>query len=254
PTLSPALRPKFEIQLDSGKVTNFLAREIAPWVSEDPVDAEIQLTRTTAEVPNPAYRPPADGEPSSPGVSPTIRETRPVVGLRNDRDGRGPDYLGTFSAMQILFRSGSTVNPDERRVAVRLAPRPARVQDGDLARARDMANLLIGEPIVVRWENVTWTITRDELAGMLRYQSGSGGLTAYLTRDGLLAKAEAIARDLQGRPEAPKDAEGNTRSVDVPATASAIWLQASTAATNRVADVAFVPEAPPPQPPADEQA
>ena len=41
--LPAAQRPRFEVQLDSGKATNFLAREVAPWVSLDPVDASLEL-------------------------------------------------------------------------------------------------------------------------------------------------------------------------------------------------------------------
>ncbi len=234
-TLPPAQRPSFKIQLDSGKVTNFLAREVAPWVSEDPQDAQLLLKTVHVEVPNPAYRP--TGEGNAPGVPPTIPEARPMVEMRSGKEGRGPDYLGTFAGMQILFKSGATLDPAERKVTVRLAPRAPRVSDRELTAARDLANRLIGEPVVMRWDGLSWTITRDELAGMLRYQSGNGGMTAYLARDALLARASAIARDVERHPQAPKDATGKPRPVDVPATASALWLQASQVATERVANV-----------------
>jgi hypothetical protein len=171
------------------------------------------------------------------------------VELRNARDGRGPDYLGTFAAVQVLFRSGQPADPAERRVTVRLAPRPPRVQDRELAAARDTANMLIGEPVNVRWNNVAWLVSRDELAGMLRYQQGREGLTAYLTRDGLLAKATAIAREAERLPNAPTDSTGQPLPVDVPATAAAIWQQASTVAGNRAATLVWTePEEPPAEP------
>ena len=50
-TLQPAQRPRFDISLDSGLVANFLGREVAPWVSEDPVDARIELKVTSVDVP-----------------------------------------------------------------------------------------------------------------------------------------------------------------------------------------------------------
>jgi hypothetical protein len=258
-TLVPAARPRFDVQLDSGKVTNYLAREVAPWVSEDPVDSELQLKSTQVEVPNPAYtaalaeaqaraqasRPPGAPAATStvpPAIPPTIREARQVVELRNAKDGRGPDYLGTFAAMQVLFRGGATTDQAERRVTVRLTTRPPRVHDRDLAPARDMANRLIGEPVVVRWLESSWTVTSDELAAMLRYQTTRDGLSAYLTRDGLLAKAGAIAREAERQPGALKDSKGALLPVDVPATASAIWQQASTVARNRVAAVVWTEE------------
>jgi vancomycin resistance protein YoaR len=213
-SLPVAQRPRFEIQLDSGKVTNYLAREVAPWVSEDPVDAELQLKSLQVE-------------------------------LRNARDGRGPDYMSTFSAMQVLFRAGATTDAAERRVTVRLAARPPRVQDRDLAAARDMANRLVGEPVEVRWQDATWTLTRDELAGMLRYQSTREGVSAYLTRDGLLAKAAAIAREAERHANVPKDSKGKPLLVDVTATAASIWQQASTVASNRMASVVWTEEEPP---------
>ena len=232
-TLPVQQRPKFEIALDSGKVTNYLAREVAPWVSEDPVDAELQLKKTVVEVPNPAR------EAGRTDVPPTLQETRYAVEVRNARDGRGPDYMATFAAMQVLFRAGQPADPAERRVTVRLALRPPRVQDRDVAAARDTANLLVGEPVIVRWQDAAWTITRDELASMFRYQPAGDGVMAYLTRDGLLAKASAIAREAERRPDAPKDRAGKPLPVDVPATAAAIWQQASTAAANRVAGVVW---------------
>jgi hypothetical protein len=217
-------------------VTNYLAREVAPWVSEDPVDAQLQLNSAQVEVSVPA----AAGDATT-----TRREARPQVELRNARDGRGPDYAGTFSAVQALFRPGATAAGDERKVTVRIAPRPAGVQDRDLAAARDQANRLIGEPVILRWEALNWTVSRDELAAMLRYQTGSGGTSAYLTRDGLIARATTIARDLERHPQAPKGAGGAPRKVDIPATASALWIQASTVERNRSAQVELEPEAEP---------
>jgi vancomycin resistance protein YoaR len=319
--LPPVARPRFDVQLDSGKVTNFLAREVAPWVSEDPVDARLELRTVPVSIPNPAQeqRRQNGGTGANGGagagndqrreapadVAPTITETRHVVELVSAREGRGPDYLATFAAMQIVFRaappsplpsvagatSGSaagtptparpTVTPTparpagqaatptargtpvgtpaagsrpgaspegadeaDRRVTVRLAPRAPRVVDADLASARDQANTLIGEPITVQWQDARWTVTRAELAGMLRYQQAGGQLSAYLTRDGLLAKAAAIAREAERRPDAPRDSQGRVLPVDVPATAAAIWQQALTKGTNRVAEVVWTEEPP----------
>ncbi|MBI3973694.1 MAG: peptidoglycan binding domain-containing protein [Chloroflexi bacterium] len=279
-TLPPAQRPQFEVQLDSGKVTAFLAREVAPWVSEDPIDAELVITSTKVDLPNPAYAAAVAAEqrraaevqatatpqavttpqasqtprasvtpvptrtPVAITVPPTIQETHHRVALRNARDGRGPDYLATFSALQIMFRSGMPAEPAERKVTVRLAPRAPRVRDQELAAARDTANQLIGEPIAVRWKDATWTVTRDELAGMLRYQSTNAGLSAYLTRDGLIAKASAIAQEAERRPDAPRDSEGKPLPVDVLATASNIWQQASTVPAGRVDEVVWTEEEP----------
>jgi hypothetical protein len=175
-----------------------------------------------------------------------------VVQLQNAKDGRGPDYLGTFGPVQGVFKSG-VADPAARTVVVRLAPRPARVQDRDLAPARDQANRLIGEPVTLRWQGLSWTVSRDELAGMLRYQpTANGGTSAYLARDALLAKATAIGHELEGNPQGPKDPEGKPRVLDVPATASALWIQASTVDHNRAADVvqAELPE-PTPTPEAE---
>ena len=242
-TLPAAQRPSFEIRLDSGKVTNYLAREVAPWVSEDPADAQLQLTSTQVEVAVPATG-------SGDAGATARREARPVVELRSAKDGRGPDYMGTFTAMQALFRPGATAAGDERKVAVRSAPRLAGVQDRELIPARDQANRLIGEPVTLRWEALNWTVSRDELALMLRYQTGSGGTSAYLTRDGLLARATTIARDLERHPQGPKDAAGAPRKVDIPATASALWIQASTVERNRAAQVVLEPEGEAPAEPA----
>ena len=275
-TLPPERRPSLEIQLDPTKVAGWIDREVGPWVSEEPVDAELQLKKTEVEVPNPAYTAPRSAAPvqatatpaagatpppgatpaagatptaqsgtSQPAIPPTIRETRYTVELRNARDGRGPDTGATFAELQLLFRSGMPAEPDARVVTVRLAPRPPKVHDQDLAAARDTANKLIGEPITVRWRSTTWVVTRDELAGMLRYQTGRDGVMAYLTRDGLLAKASAIAEEARRLPDAPRDSNGQPLPVDVPATASAIWMQASTVPANRVAEVVWQEETPP---------
>src|SRR5262249_16891841 len=149
--------------------------------------------------------------------------------------------LGTFSAMQILFKTGSTVDPAERKITVRLAPRPPRVQDRDLAAARDQANRLIGEPVSIKWESQSWTVTRDELAALLPYPAGRGGMSAYLTRDALLARATSVAREVERLPSWPKDSSGKPRQVDIPSTASSLWLQASTIPTNRIAEVVLEP-------------
>ena len=116
-TLPPAQRPSFEIQLDSGKVTNYLAREVAPWVSEDPVDAQLQQGTDAG-----------GGDPPGGGGerrARCVRENRPLVELRNARDGRGPDYLGTFGAMQALFRPG-TATAARRSARSPCASPPAR--------------------------------------------------------------------------------------------------------------------------------
>jgi hypothetical protein len=135
-------------------------------------------------------------------------------------------------------------------VTLRLAPRSPKVQDKDLAAARDQANQLISEPIMLRWNDASWTVTRAELADMLRYQSSSSGLMAYLTRDGLLAKAQAIATEAQRRPDAPHDSKGALLPLDVPRTASVIWQLASTTPTNRVSDIVWSEEdQPAPEPP-----
>jgi hypothetical protein len=256
-TMPPASRPRLEVQLDSGRVANYLAREVAPWVSEDPLDAQIQLVTTHVEIPNPAYTAvPQDAqrrESAEPGlaatgatgdgrpiiaVPPTLREARYTVGLRNARDGQGPDYLATFAPMQIALRSPA--DAPERRVTVRLARRPPTITDLDLAPARDLANQLIGEPIMLRWKDRTWTVTREELVAMLRYHTGSDGkLTAYLTRDGLLAKAQAIASEAERHPEAPRKPNGEVLPLDIPATAAAIWAMATTAPANRAAEVVW---------------
>lgn len=219
PTLPPAQQPKFEIQLDSGKVTNFLAREVAPWVSEDPVNAELVLKTMQVDV-----------------------EARKVVELHSAKEGRGPDYLGTFAGIQTLFRSGVPSDPAERLVAVRLAARPVRVRDRELEKARDTANLLIGEPVTLRMQGAAWVVTRDELAGMLRYQPSSDGLMAYLTRDGLLAKATAVAREAERQPGATRSSTGQVLPVDVAATAAVIWHQASTVPVNRTGDIVWTEE------------
>jgi vancomycin resistance protein YoaR len=243
-TLQPSQRPSFEIQLDSGKVTNYLAREIAPWVSEDPVDAQLQLRTVVVDAPG---TPTTPGTPGAPATSRPPAEGRPLVELRNAKDGRGPDYLGTFSAMQALFKIGAPAGADERKVTVRLTTRPPRVQDVQLAAARDQANRLIGEPVIMRWESLTWTVTREELAAMLRYQTAGTGMTAYLARDALLARATTIARDLERQPQLPRDATGKPRTVDVPATASNLWIQASTVERNRAAEVVLAePDEPAP--------
>ncbi|HEV2121920.1 MAG TPA: peptidoglycan binding domain-containing protein, partial [Chloroflexota bacterium] len=219
-TLPLAARPRFDVQLDSGRVTNFLAREVAPWVSQDPTDAELQLMTTRIEVPNPAYQaaieaargiPPAGENADAPAagarpatsVAPTSVEARQTVGLRNARDGRGPDYQATFAALQTVFQSEPQAVAPERRLTVRLASRPPTVRDVDLAPARDQANQLIGEPIILRWKDRSWTVTRDELVAMLRYQQDRNGRqSAYLSRDGLIAKAQAVAREAERSPDA----------------------------------------------------
>ena len=225
-TLPPAQRPRFEIALDSGRVANFLGREVAPWVSEDPIDATLELRTTRTEIPNPDFSPDS-AQPER------LIETRHRVELRNARDGRGPDYDSTFALMQAALRQSYAAPPapvterdriEPRSVTVRLAPRRPRVLDTDLAPAQQQANVLIEEPVTIRWLTTTWTVTRDELSNMLRYQTGRDGkLSAYLTRDGLVAKATAIAREAERSALAPRDSAGKLLPVDVLSTAGAIW-------------------------------
>ena len=241
-TLQPALRPRFEIALDSGRVANFLGREIAPWVSEDPVDAALELKTTRIELPNPDYSPETT-------LPPTLTENRYRVELLNARDGRGPDYDGTFAVMQAALRASYLAPPDAektpQRVTVRLAPRRPRVVDTDLALAQAQANTLIEEPVAIRWLNNTWTVTRDELNNMLRYQPGRDGkLTAYLSRDGLLAKATAIAREAERNPRAPRSSWDELLPVDIPNTARAIWNAAQAPLSARSGDVVWNDEDP----------
>ena len=281
-TLPAAQRPQYELFLDSGLIAGFLGREVAPWVSEDPVDATLELLTTRVDAPNPAYAAAVAAEQrrletsSSAGdpvpgatvsgsgtdlraaaaarvtLPATVQENRYRVGLRNARDGRGPDYNGTFAAVQALFRSTSPAAPEERRVTVRLAPRPPRVSDLDLARARDEANQLIDQPVTLRWKDATWTVSRDELVGMLRYQPGRDGkLTAYLTRDALLTRAGAIAREADRRPDAPRASDGSALPADVAQIAGVIWQLASTARDGaRAAEVVWTEDLTQPAAPA----
>ena len=221
--------------------------------------------------------PAASSTPVRPAAPVTVQENRYTVELHNSKDGRGPDYDGTFAAMLAMFRSapsapsatapagsistptptagtsgftisgtpvpGATVEAADRRVTVRLAPRRPRVVDADLAQARDQANMLIGEPVLLRWKDTTWTVTRDELADMLRYQPGPGGrLTAYLTRDGLIAKANAIAREANRRSDAPRASDGSLLPLDVNATAGVLWQLASTLSRGRVGEILWTEE------------
>jgi len=119
--------------------------------------------------------------------------------------------------------------------------------DADLAAAQEQANVLIGEPITLRWLNLTWNVSRDELNNMLRYQPAlDGKLTAYLSRDGLLAKAASIAREAERSPLAPRNSYGELLSVDVQYTAAVIWQIASTAASApaRVGELVWTDEDP----------
>jgi hypothetical protein len=126
---------------------------------------------------------------------------------------------------------------------VRLAPRRPRVVDADLAPARDQANMLVAEPVVLRWKDASWTVTRDELADMLRYQPGPGGrLMAYLTRDGLIAKASAVAREADRRSDAPRASDGKLLPMDVTSTAGAIWQLASTVSRDRSVEIYWTQE------------
>ena len=252
-TLPPAQRPRYEVFLDSGRVANFVGREVAPWVSEDPVDAALELHTTRVEVANPRYSPESE-------LPERVVENRYRVELRNARDGRGPDYDGTFAQLQAALRASyaalsptgapassvlSDAERESRRVTVRLAPRRPRVVDTDLALAQQQANVLIEEPVMIRWQSSTWTVTRDELHNMLRYQPGRDGkLTAYLSRDGLLAKATAIAREAERNPQAPRSTWGELLPVDIPYTAVAIWNAAQSAGTGRSSDLVWTDEDP----------
>ncbi|HET7770197.1 MAG TPA: hypothetical protein VFN74_15585, partial [Chloroflexota bacterium] len=80
---------------------------------------------------------------------------------------------------------------------------------------------------------------------MLRYQPGRDGkLTAYLTRDGLLAKATAIAREAERHPSAPRSSWGDVLPVDVPYTALAIWNAAQVSGSPRVGELTWTDEDP----------
>jgi len=230
------------------------------------------------------------GATAAPSATATpVFENRYRVELRNARDGRGPDYDGTFASAQSLFRQGSalvagppppfvatpapirpspvaggpTATPlavvtpsalnseelarltEERRVTIRLAPRRPRVFDLDLAPAQDQANVLIGEPVTVRWQSLSWTVTRDELVGMLRYQTDrTGKLSAYLSRDGLIAKAAQIAREVERNPLAPRSSQGDVLPLDVPSTAAVIWQLASSPGGPRADEIVWTEEEP----------
>ncbi|HET7768597.1 MAG TPA: peptidoglycan binding domain-containing protein, partial [Chloroflexota bacterium] len=168
-TLPPAQRPRYEVFLDSGRVANFVGREVAPWVSEDPVDAALELRTTRVDLPNPDFSPDSQ-------LPERVVENRHRVELRNARDGRGPDFDGTFALVQAALRASYAALPnplptplpvlegeaiEPRRVTVRLAARRPRVVDADLAPAQAQANVLIEEPVVVRSPtiNATWTVS-----------------------------------------------------------------------------------------------
>ena len=213
-SLPAAQRPRFELSLDSGRVANFLGREVAPWVSDDPIDAALELRTTREEAPN------ADL------ATQRLVENRHRVELRNARNGRGPDYDGTFAQLQATIRQTYASLP---------APLPQQV------------NTVEREPITLRWLNLTWNVSRDELNNMLRYQPAlDGKLTAYLSRDGLLAKAASIAREAERSPLAPRNSYGELLSVDVQYTAAVIWQIASTAASApaRVGELVWTDEDP----------
>lgn len=265
-SLPPAQRPRYELSLDASRMRALLTSELEATVSEPAVDAELQMSVSRVTSPaGAAATGPVDASQAAPGQPSTVAtgapapatagENRYTVGLRNARSGRGPDYEATYNAVLAIFRSPQITDPAERRVTVRVSPRAPRVSDLDLALARDQANGLIGEPIQLRWQDQTWTVSRDELADMLRYQPGRDGkLTAYLTRDGLLAKAGAIARELERGTTAPRGRDGQVLPLDIPATAGAIWEMASTRVSGRVTAVVWAedlsedPDAPPPAP------
>gem|GEM_PF-6349451 len=244
PLLPVAQRPRFEPSLDSTRLIAVLSREITSWVSKDPVDAAIEMTVTKVDVPNHSLT--ASPATSTVGsaqrltTAPTLQENRYSVGLRNAQSGRGPDYNATAVAVQALFRPGSPVDPEERRVTVRVAPRAPRVADLDLAPARDFANVLVSEPVLVRWRDTSWAVSRDDLAAMLRYQAGQNGrLMAYLTRDGLIAKAGAIASEANRRSDVPRGADGNVLPLDVPQTAGVIWEASGRLGSGRTGEVVW---------------
>lgn len=209
PTQAPA-RPRLpiDVTLDRAKIRTYLGEWVAPWVARDPVDASLQLRERRMEV-------------------------------RPGQTGVAVDYDGTAADMVRRFHLETE---SERVVRVGLVARPPRVTESALVAARDAANLLIGRPVVVRSPVGDWTITVDELIAMLRFQGTPPSLAPFLSRERLVERIEAIAREADTRAAAAalRSDAGGPRRADVLMTAAAAWASAQT--DDRSADLHWVPD------------
>jgi hypothetical protein len=59
----------------------------------------------------------------------------------------------------------------------------------------------------------------------------------------LIAKAAAIAREADRRPDAPRASDGSLLPLDVTATAGVVWQLASTLSRDRVGEILWTEEA-----------
>jgi hypothetical protein len=152
-----------------------------------------------------------------------VRDHR--VQLRAARAGMGVDFDALAADLAGRF---SALDPAARVAPVSMGPRAPRLSEAQLGPAREQAERLISQSVVVRDAFEQWKLTPEQLESMLRTQQSGDQVTAYLGRDQLLARVEAIAQQAEARtgPNAVHDAAGRPAKVDRLLTASAIWAAA----------------------------
>jgi vancomycin resistance protein YoaR len=202
--------PTPDVRLDTTKLRDVLARTVPPRIGLDPAqvasDAGLEVRDHRVE----------------------IRPAR--AGLGVDFDALAADLAGRFAATDLA----------QRTATVPVAPHTPRLSEAQMAPAREQAQRLIGRPVVVRDAFEEWQVTPEQLETMLRFQESNGQVVAYLGRDQLLERVEAIARQAESRtgPNAVLDAAGRPAKVDRLLTAAAIWTAAQAdKPEDRIADL-----------------
>ncbi len=206
------------------------------------------ITRTPTATPSATATPTPSATATASPTSTATRATSPepggVLGTPPDpaRMGATPSAGAAMTTFDPL-----TAVTGMRAVVIPIIDRQPVVGLDALEGAARQATVLVRAPILVEWSDREWVIDANDLVDLLRFGPGAvTGTVAYLSRDGLIATADRIARDAVRLADAPVDEAGDVLSVDVPRTAAAIWSAANGDGAARRAEVAWIEDEPTP--------
>ena len=174
----------------------------------------------------------------TPTPTPTLtatatRSATPTTTSTATRTQSASDVTGAMSALTPVA-SGSfsfavaSASPSLRVIDVPVTMRRPNVVAADLMSVKSLIDRLVGEPIIVTWNEASWDVVPNDLVDHLRIGVDQNKRpTAYLGRDGLIELSGRIARLAERLPDAPRDKAGAVLPVDVPRTAAAVWAAAN---------------------------
>ncbi|MSQ43680.1 MAG: hypothetical protein EXR45_05670 [Chloroflexi bacterium] len=192
---------------------------------QGPADARTSPSATNTATATPTATPSRTATATRTATQTATHTTTPIQFVNG--------VTGTVSALTPVA-SGSvsvvlaTASPSLRVVDVPATVRRPNVVAADLVGLKSLVGRLVGEPIKVIWNDVSWEVMPNDLVDLLRIGVDQNQRpTAYLSRDGLVEVSERIARLAERLPDAPRDKSGDVLPVDVPRTAAALWAAAN---------------------------